>query len=164
LAGLVISLPVLMIFIWRYISPALLKNEKTFVARYVFSVFLFTTLGVVFGFYFLIPSTLHFLLDFTPKNTELLLTANEYMSFLFGLLILMVLVFQTPVVVYGLIRSGLVEKTFFTTRRKEFYFAILVLMAAFGSPDVLSWVISTVPVLVLFEAAIMFASKKNKNT
>jgi sec-independent protein translocase protein TatC len=161
LAGLVISLPVLMIFIWRYISPALLQHEKKFIARYVFSVFLFTTLGVVFGFYFLIPSTLHFLLDFTPKNTELLLTANEYMSFLFGLLILMVLVFQTPIVVFGLIRSGLVEKTFFTSRRKEIYFAILVLMAAFGSPDVLSWVISTLPVIILFEAAIMFASKKD---
>lgn len=162
LAGLVISLPVLMIFIWRYISPALLQHEKKFIARYVFSVFLFTSLAVVFGFYFLIPSTLHFLLDFTPNNTELLLTANEYMNFLFGLLILMVLVFQTPVVVFGLIRSGLVEKSFFTSRRKEIYFAILVLMAAFGSPDVLSWVISTLPVIILFEAAIMFASKKNE--
>lgn len=160
LAGLVVSLPVLMYLLWQFIAPALLKHEKKFVVSYIFSVFLFSTIGVAFGFYFLIPSTFGFLLSIKPANTQLLLTANEYMNFLFGLLILMVLMFQTPIVVFGLIRSGLVEKKFFTTRRKEIYFGLMVFMAAFGSPDVLSWIISTLPVIFLFEAAIMLANKK----
>jgi sec-independent protein translocase protein TatC len=160
LTGLVVSLPVLTLFLWQYIKPALADHEKNFITKYILSIFVFTSFAIVFGFYFLIPSTLHFLLDFAPKNTELLLTANEYMNFLFGLLIMMVLVFQTPVVVYGLIRSGLVSKKFFTSKRKEIYFGILVFMAAFGSPDVLSWALSTLPVIVLYEAAILLASNK----
>jgi sec-independent protein translocase protein TatC len=160
LAGLVVSLPILTIFLWQYLRPALEHHEKNFILKYIISIFLFTSFAIVFGFNFLIPSTLHFLLDFAPKNTELLLTANEYMNFLFGLLILMVLVFQTPIIVFGLIRSGLVEKKFFTSKRKEIYFAILVFMAAFGSPDVLSWGLSTLPVIILYEAAILLASKK----
>jgi sec-independent protein translocase protein TatC len=160
LAGLVVTLPILTIILWQYVKSALLEHEKNFITQYILSIFVFTTLAIVFGFYFLIPSTLHFLLDFTPKNTELLLTANEYMNFLFGLLISMVLVFQTPIVVFGLIRSGLVPKSFFTSKRKEIYFAILVFMAAFGSPDVLSWGLSTLPVIILFEAAILLANPK----
>jgi sec-independent protein translocase protein TatC len=160
--GLLVTLPVLSIFIWQYIQPALLQNEQNFITKYILSIFLFTTIAIVFGFYFLIPSTLHFLLEFTPKNTEILLTANEYMSFLFGLLMMMVLVFQTPIVVFGLIRTGLVEKQLFISKRKEIYFGILVFMAAFGSPDIITWIISAIPVIILFESALTLASKKTK--
>ncbi|MBC7472556.1 MAG: twin-arginine translocase subunit TatC [candidate division SR1 bacterium] len=159
LAGLLVSLPFLSVFIWHYISPALIHKEKAFIASYIFAIFLLSFIAILFGFYFLIPSTLHFLLNFTPTNTQLILTASEYTSFLTSLLGIMILVFQTPVLVYGLIRSDLLPSSFFISKRKEIYFVILIFMAAFGSPDVFTWAVSCVPVLLLYELAILLASR-----
>jgi sec-independent protein translocase protein TatC len=159
LAGFLLAMPFMTYFLWNFIKPGLAKKEQTFISRYVLTSLIFSTLGVIFAYIFLIPTTLGYLIDFLPANTKLLLTANEYMNFLYGLLIIMVLVFQTPVVVYGLIKSGLVPRKTFIKKRKFFYLATLIFMALFGGQDLLTLALTTLPVIAMYEGAIMAAGK-----
>lgn len=162
LAGILGAFPFIMYFIWQYINPILRDQERIFLIRYTPWAFVLLSLGIVFGYIFVVPASLGFLLDITPAGTTLNLTTSEYTGFLFSLLIVMVLAFQAPLVVFGLIKSGLVPKSFFTSKRKEFYFGILVFMAAFGSPDAISWIISTGAVITLFEGALLLSTSKEK--
>jgi sec-independent protein translocase protein TatC len=159
LAGFLLAMPFITIFLWNFIKPGLAKKEQIFVSKYVLSSLIFSTLGVIFAYLFLIPTTLGYLIDFLPANTKLLLTANEYMNFLYGLLIIMVLVFQTPVVVYGLIKSGVVPRSTFIKQRKFFYLGTLIFMAIFGGQDLLSLALTTLPVIAMYEGAILAAGK-----
>jgi sec-independent protein translocase protein TatC len=157
-------MPFISYFIWEYIRPGLTKNEQGFVSKYVLAVLLFSTIGVVFAYIFLIPTTLEYLLDFMPGNTTLLLTAQNYIDFMYGLLMLMVMVFQTPVVVYGLIKSGLVPRNTFIKRRREVYVAIIVFMAIFGGQDIITLILTSGPVILLYEGALFLSQFPKKQS
>jgi sec-independent protein translocase protein TatC len=162
LAGFLLAMPFITFFLWNFIKPALEIKEQKFISRYVLTSLIFSSFGVIFAYIFLIPTTLGYLIDFLPSGTKLLLTANEYMSFLYGLLIIMILVFQTPVVVYGLIKSGIVPRKTFIHIRKYFYLATVIFMAIFGGQDILSLALTSIPVIFMYEGAILAAGKPKK--
>lgn len=157
LAGFLLSMPFISYFIWEFIKVGFTRSEQKIVSRYVFASMIFSTIGVVFAYIFLIPTTLGYLLDFIPGEIVLMLTTNEYLNFLYGILLIMMLVFQTPVIVFGLIKSGIVPKAKFKKIRREFYFGTIVFMAIFGGQDIISLAITTIPVIFMFEAAIFLA-------
>jgi sec-independent protein translocase protein TatC len=163
LAGFLLAMPFITYFLWNFIKPGLAQKEQQFISKYVLTSLLFSTLGVVFAYIFLIPTTLGYLIDFLPQGTKLLLTANEYMSFLYGLLVIMILVFQTPVVVYGLIKSSIVPRKTFINIRKYFYLATVIFMAIFGGQDILSLALTSIPVIIMYEGAILAAGKPKKS-
>jgi sec-independent protein translocase protein TatC len=160
LAGFLLAFPFITYYWWHFLKPGLKNAEQSYVSKYVFASLILSTIGVVFTYIYIVPTTLQYLLEFIPENTQLLLTANEYMNFLFGLLFIMVLAFQVPVIVFGLIKSNIVPASFFRKRRREVYFAILIFMAVFGASDVISLVLTTVPIILLYEAAIFLAGDK----
>jgi sec-independent protein translocase protein TatC len=159
LAGFLLAMPFITYFLWNFIKPGLAEKEQKFISKYVLVSLLFSTLGVIFAYIFLIPTTLGYLIDFLPANTKLLLTANEYMNFLYGLLMIMILVFQTPVVVYGLIKSDIIPRKTFIRIRKYFYLGTVIFMAIFGGQDILSLALTSIPVIFMFEGAILLAGK-----
>jgi sec-independent protein translocase protein TatC len=159
LAGFLLAMPFITYFLWNFIKPGLAEKEQKFISKYVLTSLLFSTLGVIFAYIFLIPTTLGYLIDFLPANTKLLLTANEYMNFLYGLLMIMILVFQTPVVVYGLIKSCIVPRKTFIHIRKFFYLGTVIFMALFGGQDLITLALTTLPVIAMYEGAILLARK-----
>ena len=162
IAGLLISSPLLFLLLWQYLAKALDRREKKFLFTYLGGALVLTILATIYSYIYLIPTSLKFLTDFTPKNTKIILSANEYSSFLLSMLVVIIVVFQTPIMVLSLVKTGLVKVKTFRSKRKEIYFTILVLTAAFGSPDVFTWLISSIPVLVLFEGSLLIGSRIEK--
>lgn len=162
ISALLISLPVQIYCFWQYVKDALLQNERYAIRNYFWIGSIFSMLAVVYGWLFMIPSVFKFLVGVTPPQTQLLLTAGEYSSFVVGLLLMLVATFQIPLVVFTLIRTGLVTKKQIINKRREIYVGILIVTALFGSPDVFTWLLSAIPVIILFEISILIASTKLK--
>lgn len=160
-AGLISSFPILLILVWRYLSKVFLEKEKRFILFYTLSTLFLAMVGTVYAYFSLIPSSLRILLDMTPKGVEIDLTTTEYLNFFLSLLFSLILVFQTPIAVFGLIRSQIISAKSFYKKRKEVYLAIVIVMAILSpTPDIFSLILIILPVIVLLEISVFFASKK----
>jgi sec-independent protein translocase protein TatC len=162
ISALVITLPIQILLFWNYIKDALASNEKKLVKNYFWVGAILSIIATVYGWLFMIPSVFKFLISINPPQSQLLLSAKEYSSFVFGMLLMLILTFQIPLIVFSLIQSGLVSKKQITDKRREIYVLILIITALFGSPDVFTWLLSVIPVIGLFEISILAATYKNK--
>lgn len=156
LGGLILSLPIQIWLFWKFVSPALSQKEQSFGIFYVLAVCILSIIGLGYSYYSLVPTSLKFLLEMTPKGTEVLLTAGEYIDFLTMMLVMAVLVFQTPVLVFGLIRTRLIHPNQFVKYRKVVYFSIIVLLMLFLPPDLFALFMTAIPVILLYEASVFF--------
>jgi sec-independent protein translocase protein TatC len=156
-AGLFISSPVIFFLIWSYIAQALDVKEKKFILHYFISTLILAVVAICYGYFYLLPTSLNFLLEFQVQNTKILLTANEYVSFVSSLLLVLILVFQTPVLVFTLVHSNVVSSKAVKSKRKEIYFLGAILIAAFGSSDAFSLLLVLVPIIILFEGSLVLA-------
>jgi sec-independent protein translocase protein TatC len=163
ISSLIMTLPIQIFFFWNYIKDALAANEQTLVKNYFWVGALLSIVATVYGWLFMIPSVFKFLISINPPQSQLLLSSKEYSNFVFGMLLMLVLTFQIPLVVFALIRSGIVTKKQITDKRREIYVAILILTALFGSPDVFTWLLSALPVIGLFELSLVFSQYKIKS-
>lgn len=164
LGGLVISLPVQIWLFWRFVSPAFDQKEQRFGIFYILAICVLSLVGLGYGYYSLIPASLKFLLELTPKGTKLMLTAGEYVDFLMMLLVLIVLVFQTPILVFGLIRSRIVAPESFIKHRKIVYFGLVVGLCMVLPPDLVLLFMTVLPIVLLYEASILLGKFSLKNS
>jgi sec-independent protein translocase protein TatC len=163
-SAIVMTLPIQIYLFWNYVKDALVVYEQNLVKSYFWVGATLSVVALIYGWIFMIPSVFKFLISINPPQTQLLLSSKEYSSFIFGMLLMLVLTFQIPLIVFSLIKSGLFTKQQITDKRREIYVAILIITAIFGSPDILTWLLSTIPVIGLFELSLFFSSYKITNT
>lgn len=164
ISALILTLPIQVYLFWNYIQDALSIKERKLVKNYFLVGAAISVLATVYGWIFMIPSVFRFLISINPPQTQLLLTAKEYSSFIFGILLMLILTFQIPLIVFLLINSKFVTTEQVTKRRREIYVAILIITALFGSSDFFTWLLSAIPVILLFEISVILSTlKSNKN-
>ena len=79
---------------------------------------------------------------------------NEYFHFLFQITIPFGFLFQLPVIMLFLTRLGIVTPMLLAQMRKVAYFILLVVAAFITPPDIVSHLMVTVPLLLLYEISI----------
>jgi sec-independent protein translocase protein TatC len=72
------------------------------------------------------------------------------------------IIFQLPVVVYFLSRSGIVTPELLRKYRRHALVGILVLSAIITPPDLTSQILVSVPVLILYEIGILIAKRQSR--
>ena len=72
--------------------------------------------------------------------------------------------FQAPLATILLLRSGAVGRETLTAYRKHIWFATFVLGAAFSPPDPLSLFLVSVPIIALFEIALILETLMDGNS
>jgi sec-independent protein translocase protein TatC len=165
--GVIVSLPFILWFLWKFISPAFKQHQKRFISGYIFSILLLSLLGILYGYYNIIPGSLQFLLNINPAGTTTSLTVNDYLDYLIFLLFALILVFQTPILVFSLVLSRLVTPKIVASSRRYVYLGIITILAILTpTPDIFTLGLITVPVLILFELALLlsrlFVKQKDK--
>ena len=89
---------------------------------------------------------------------------GEYLSFVLVLTIAFGLAFQLPLVVIFLARSGIVPVSTFRKYRKAVILLIVFIAGMLAPPDLLSHILLSGPMIVLFEIGLLVASRKaNEN-
>ena len=157
--ALVLSFPVVMWEIWKFVSPALYKNES----RPVGFAFLFGTgmfyLGCAVGYCIIFPFMFRFLTEY-QLSAEITnqINLNSYMHSFLMMIFVMGLVFELPLLIWLLSRLGLVNKQFLRKYRRH-AIVILMVLAAFITPsgDPFTLMITFTPLYLLYELGIFLA-------
>ncbi len=166
--GFILSLPVILFQLWRFVEPALYPNEKKLVLPLtLFSILLFL-LGGAFSYFVALPMALRFLLGIGLSQLQAtpFLSVNLYISFLLKMIIGFGIAFELPVVIFLLQRAGIVSESQLKAFRK--YFIVLAFVAgALIAPDVTTQVIMAIPLIILYELSLLagkLARRKQKET
>lgn len=161
--GFIVAFPYLFWEVWRFISPGLYDKEKNAARGAVFFVSFLFFMGAAFGYFVLAPMSINFLsnyqLDPTIVNE---FDISSYISTLTMLVLASAIMFQLPVVVYFLSKSGLVTAAMLRSYRRHAIVIILVVSAVITPPDVISQILIAMPILVLYEAGIQIAKRLEK--
>ncbi len=153
--GIALSFPVIAYQMWKFIAPGLYpKEKKIFLSLLLTSVILFVA-GMAFSYFVIIPIAFNFLLKFGSSWFEPMFTASKYFSFVLKLMIAFGIVFQIPIVILFLSVSGVVPIENFTKYRRHIWVASFVIGAILTPPDVLSQVLMSLPLVVLFELSLI---------
>ena len=154
--GLLFAFPYAFWEIWRFIKPGLRGSEKNITRGAVFYVTALFMCGVLFGYYIVAPLAINFLatfkLDESIKNQ---FSINSYVSLLAILTLACGLTFQLPVVAFVLSRVGIINPRLMRQYRRYAFVAILIIAAIITpSPDVLSQILVSIPLWILYEISI----------
>lgn len=155
--ALLISLPILLFQLYGFILPAFSPSERRVAMPLLFAVpFLFVA-GVVFGYFVVLPAAVHFFQNFNSSEFNVLVQGNSYYKFAAMMLIAMGLVFQVPVAVLGVTQAGIVTpRQLRKSRRYALVFCALV--AAILPGDVITMVLETLPLYLLYELSVALAT------
>lgn len=153
--GIILTSPVILYQLWAFVSPGLLERERKVTLSYIpVSIILFLA-GISFSYFVLLPFVIKFMLNLsTSMEIQTTIGISEYFQFLFQITIPFGILFQLPVVILFLTRLGIITPKFLSSIRKYAYFVLLVIAAFITPPDLLSHMMVTVPLLILYEISI----------
>lgn len=166
--GFIITFPYVLYEIWRFISPGLNPKERLNSKGFIFvSSFLFF-LGVSFSYFVIAPLSVYFFFNY--QITEMIqnnFNFASYISMITNALLGIAIVFELPIIIYFLTKIGLVTPQFLRRYRKYALVIVLVISAIITPPDIVSQIIVTIPLMVLYEISIvvskMILKKQEKN-
>ncbi|OYQ32156.1 twin-arginine translocase subunit TatC [Flavobacterium cyanobacteriorum] len=162
-AGFILAFPFILWEFWKFISPALYDREKKYAVVFIITTSILFFIGVLFGHYLITPLSLNFLGNYkisdVVKND---IDLDSYLSLVKTTAVSCGLVFEMPVIMYFLAKIGLVSAGFLRNYRRYAYVIILIIAAIVTPPDVVSQLIVTIPLVILYEVSILIAARMNK--
>ena len=156
-AGFLLSLPITLWQFWGFFAPAV---HPTFERKALGLVAVATGLGLAglaFGYVILLPRAIHFLTNYDTQNFTNLVQARPYYSFVTTILVGIVVIFECPIVVVGLVRTGVLTSGTLRRNRRTGYVITAVIALALPGPDLYTTFLELLPMWVLFEASIWVA-------
>src|SRR3954470_12912604 len=157
LAGLVISAPLWLFQIWRFITPGLKTNERRYGLTFVAASSGLFALGAVLA-YFSLKAGLTLLIGLAGNNVAVALTAQDYIGFVVSVLLAFGVSFEVPLLAVALNLVGVLSYAVLKRSRRWIFFLTIV-FAAFITPtqDPFTMLLMALPMCLLFEAAIQIA-------
>lgn len=157
-AGALMASPVVLWQLAAFTFPALhAREKKAFMIWILLTVVLFVG-GVLFAYRFVLRLGLETFLGGYAQGLSIMLSASRYLSFLKGFLLPFGLVFQIPLLSAMLTHIGFVTPERLRRFRKYAVLAILTVAMLLTPPDVLSQLLLSLPMIVLYEMGIFLAS------
>jgi sec-independent protein translocase protein TatC len=161
--GLVLASPWVFYQIWSFVAAGLYRHERKYVKQYLpFSLGLFLA-GVFLCFFFVLPITLTFLLQFNVwLGVAPTLRLSEWMSFATILPLIFGVSFQTPLVMLFLERINIFTVEDFRAKRKM-AIMVITIAAALLTPgqDPFSMLLLAIPMILLYELGIVMISRNH---
>ena len=161
--GLVFSSPFILWQVWGFVQPGLTEEEGKSALSAIVAGFVFFLLGSLFCFLVVLPITLQFFYNFNG-STQITasISFNNYMSFVLGMLLAFGIVFEMPVLSFLLARLGLLKVEWMVAARKYAILLVFIVAAIITPPDVVSQLMTAVPMLGLYELSIIVCRRAYK--
>jgi sec-independent protein translocase protein TatC len=153
--GLACAFPYAFWEIWRFIKPGLYPAEQQNSRGAVFWVSILFVLGLLFGYYVVSPISINFLASYQVDPSILNeFDLSSYISTLTTLCLACAFMFELPVIVYFFTKAGLLTPEVMKLYRRNSIVVILVLSAIITPPDVISQLLISMPLIILYEVSI----------
>ena len=162
-AGLILSFPLIVWEIWRFVAPALYASEKKALrSAFMLSGVLFYV-GVAVGYFLILPLCLQFFMNYTVSETVVnTISLNSYMGMFTSLVLLDGVVFEFPTVVLALSRLGILDKAMLRKGRRYAFVIILIFAAIITPADPVSMFVLAIPLYLLYEFSILLCSSRKR--
>ncbi len=164
MGGVVLSFPYIFYQIWAFVKPGLKQNEKSMASGLVFYVSILFFLGILFGYFIVTPLCVQFFAVFSmSKQIENIPTISSYMGLILSTIFYTGLLFLLPVASYLLAKLGIITAEFLKKYRKHAIVGVLILAAAITPPDIVSQIVVSIPILLLYEVGIFVVARVERN-
>lgn len=160
--GLMIAMPYVLYQIWAFVAPGLYRREKRFAIPLLASAILLFYVGVVFAYFVVFPLVFRFFVATTPHNVQLMADISNYLKFALTLFLAFGVAFETPVAVVLLVLTNLLSLEKLRKARGYVLIIVFVIAAILTPPDVMSQTAMAVPMYLLYEGGLLFASILHK--
>jgi sec-independent protein translocase protein TatC len=155
IGGIVIGLPLLLQQLWLFVVPAIHPRTRRMVYAFIVPSLLLAALGLAFAHFVVIPRVISALLHITDAVATPTFGIAATLNFVMVLLALFAVIFQTPIVLIGLARLGIVSARSLIQYRRHAIFAFFIaggLAAPDGNP--LTMALLALPMYALYELSI----------
>lgn len=153
--GLLGASPYILFELFRFISPALYDNEKKYSVQVACIIYILFILGVLMSYYVLFPISFRFLGTYSvAERVHSTITLDSYVETFTTLTLIMGLVFQLPVIAFALAKMGVLSSEILSLYRKHAFLVIMLIAAIITPPDLMTLVLVTIPLYLLFELSI----------
>ena len=153
--GIVVGLPVLLTQLWLFVVPAVHPRTRRMVYSFVVPSVFLAALGLAFAHFVVIPRVIAALLQITDAVATPTFGVASTLNFVIVLLALFAIIFQTPIILIGLARLGIVSASSLMRYRRHAIFGFFIaggLAAPDGNPVTMA--LLAVPMYVLYELSI----------
>ncbi len=161
IAGIIAAIPFILYQLWLFIKPALYDHELKYSRIAIYYVLLLFIVGVLFGYYVILPLTINFLLTYelSPEIVNQI-TISSYISTVTTLPLATGLVFEMPVIIYFLSKLGLVTPMILKKfRRHSIVINFLISGIITPSVDMFSQTLVAIPLILLYELGIAVSKR-----
>lgn len=153
--GLVLASPVIIYQVWRFVSPALTKQERRYVIPLSLVLAVLFASGIALG-YWSLERGLGFLFDFGGDSLEPVIQAESYLSFAMRFIFVFGIAFEFPVFMFAAAAAGIVSSRALRENRRWAVTAIVVIGAVITpSGDPLTLLLLSTPLYILYEITIL---------
>jgi sec-independent protein translocase protein TatC len=160
--GLLLSLPVVIVLLWRFVAPALYPRERKRSIPLILSCIVLFLLGVLLGYFIVFPLAFRFLGTYQfGASVVNRIDLSSYMDIFYVTLLSMGLVFEMPVLAYTLSRIGIISKEMLKKYRRHAVVVILIIGAVITpTSDPLTLMLVSIPMYLLYELSISVTKRK----
>lgn len=161
--GLILAAPYIFWELYRFIMPALKDKERKYSNGMVFYTSALFIIGVLFGYFMIVPLTINFLGSYNVSSQVLnQINLKSYIGMISSLILATGLVFEMPILVYFLSKVGIVTPSFMRKYRRHAIIVILIVAGIITPPDIFSQIMVTLPMYALFEISIFVSARIEK--
>jgi sec-independent protein translocase protein TatC len=156
------AMPYVLFQVWAFVAPGLYRHERRFAAPLVVSSILLFYAGIAFAYYVVFPLMFQFLASTTPTGVKMMTDISNYLDFVLLLFFAFGIAFEMPVAVVLLVATGLVRIEVLKRNRGYVVLGIFIIAAFLTPPDAISQSFMAVPMYLLYELGIVFATFAGK--
>lgn len=165
IAGFIISFPYVVYQFWSFVKPALYENERRQASGAVLVMSFLFIVGILFGYYLIVPFSIDWLAGYTLGSGGMVtnqINILSYISTVTSIVLSGGIAFELPIVIYFLSKIGLLTPKFLRKYRRHSYVILLIIAAIITPPDVLSQMIVSIPLILLYELSILISARVDK--
>lgn len=161
--GVIGAFPIIFWEFWKFVRPGLHNTEQRAVRGIVFVCTVLFLAGVSFGFFVIAPFSISFLGGYTMEGMEVSPTLDSYVTYMTMFTIPTGLIFEMPIVAYFFTKIGLLGAQFLRTYRRHAVVLVVIIAAIITPPDVVSQVLVSIPLMLLYEVSIGVSARVQRN-
>ncbi|MEJ2575732.1 MAG: twin-arginine translocase subunit TatC [Gammaproteobacteria bacterium] len=157
-AAVFVTMPYLLHQLWAFIAPGLYRHERRLALPLLASSIVLFYAGVAFAYFAVFPLVFAFLTSVAPEGVAVMTDIAAYLDFVLTLFFAFGLAFEIPIATILLVWAGMTTPEALRSKRPYVIVGAFVLGMLLTPPDVISQTLLAMPMWVLFELGLVFAT------
>jgi len=150
--------PVILHQVWGFVRPGLEKYENRLVFFSLVAGLFFFLCGTAFSYFVAVPMLLMFFAGVDQSQAiSATISVQNYLAFIFSTLLSFGIVFELPVIISLLTGLGLLKPEWLIKSRRLVIVIIFIIGAIITPPDVVSQLLVSIPMMILFEISVIMS-------